>query len=129
MDNLLGGNVLVIGAHADDIEIGCGGTIRKLKTDGASVTGLIVTDTHYVRGETIHRDSDISRSQAKNAAEVIGYDVYFGNERNNDVNVNSELVYFIRDYIEKFKINTIFTHWDGDAHLDHRNVASGHDYG
>jgi len=120
----LGQRVLIVGAHADDIEIGCGGTAHRLLNEGAEVTALVVTDTHYVRGDVVHRDSSLAQKEAKAAADTIGYQTYFGTARNNDVKVNSELVYFIRDYIEKLKADTIFTHWDGDAHLDHRNVAS-----
>ena len=120
----LGKRVLIVGAHADDIEIGCGGTALRLMSQGTEVTALVVTDTHYVRGDVVHRDSSRSQREATAAAAVMGYQTYFGTARNNDVKVTSELVYFIRDYIEKCKPDTILTHWDGDAHLDHRNVAA-----
>ena len=119
-----GRRVLIVGAHADDIEIGCGGTAHRLLSEGVEVTALVVTDTHYVRNDVVHRDSSLAQKESKAAASIVGYETYFGSARNNDVKVNSELVYFIRDYIEKFKADTIFTHWDGDAHLDHRNVAA-----
>lgn len=115
--------ILIIGAHADDIEIGCGGTAHKLLAGGAEVTGLVITDTHYVRDGIVYRDSSVAQQESKLASATIGYKTYYGDVRNNDVKVTSELVYFIRNYIEKFQIDTIFTHWDGDAHLDHRNVA------
>lgn len=120
----LGRRILIVGAHADDVEIGCGGTAHRLLKEGAEVTALVVTDTHYVRNDVVHRNSSDSQKQAIEAAETIGYRTYFGTARNNDVKVTSELVYFIRDYIEKCKADTIITHWDGDAHLDHRNVAA-----
>jgi len=123
MIDKLARRVLIIGAHADDIEIGCGGTAHRLLNAGVEVTGLVVTDTHYVRNDVVHRDSSIAQQEATEAAKTIGYKTYFGNIRNNDVKVTSDLVYFIRDYIERYKADTIFTHWDGDAHLDHRNVA------
>lgn len=37
-------NILVIGAHPDDIEIGCTGTILKLKEEGKKVYCLIMTN-------------------------------------------------------------------------------------
>jgi len=40
-------NVLAIGAHPDDIEIGCGGTLLKLKQQGHKVYMLVMT-----RGES-----------------------------------------------------------------------------
>jgi LmbE family N-acetylglucosaminyl deacetylase len=124
MNGILGRRVLFVGAHADDIEIACGGTAARLLSEGAEVTALVVTDTHYVRNGVVHRDSAQAKKEAEAAAKVIGYPIYFGTERNNDVKITSELVYFIRDYIERCNADTIFTHWDGDAHLDHRAVAS-----
>jgi N-acetylglucosamine malate deacetylase 1 len=124
MFSKLGRSVLIVGAHADDIEIACGGTAHRLLSEGVEVTALVVTDTHYVRNDVVHRDSSLAQKEARAAANIIGYQTYFGTARNNDVKVTSELVYFIRDYIEKFKADAILTHWDGDAHLDHRNVAA-----
>ena len=37
--------ILLIGAHYDDIELGCGGTIAKLIKQGADVTAIIITDS------------------------------------------------------------------------------------
>lgn len=123
IDGMKGRSVLIIGAHADDIEIGCGGTAHRLLAAGARVNALVVTDSHYVRAGVVHRDADVSRREAEAASAVIGYTTHFGSVRNNDVDVGSELVYFIRDHIERCDADTLFTHWDGDAHLDHRNVA------
>ena len=117
MIDLSGRRVLIVGAHADDIEIGCGGTAHKLLQAGSEVTGLVVTDTHYVRDGVVHRDSAVAQQEGREAAKILGYETHFGSVRNNDVKVTSELVYFIRDHIERCKADTIFTHWDGDAHL------------
>lgn len=37
-------NVLVIGAHPDDIEIGCIGTVLKLKNEGKKIIYLVMTN-------------------------------------------------------------------------------------
>src|SRR6266478_3911507 len=124
MNGILGRRVLIVGAHADDIEIACGGTAARLLSEGAEVTALVVTDTHYVRNGIVHRDSAQAQKEAEAAAKTIGYPIYFGTARNNDVKVTSELVYFIRGHIERCNAGTIITHWDGDAHLDHRAIAS-----
>jgi LmbE family N-acetylglucosaminyl deacetylase len=36
-------NVLAIGTHPDDIEFGCGGTLRKLADNGCIITNVLVT--------------------------------------------------------------------------------------
>jgi N-acetylglucosamine malate deacetylase 1 len=115
--------VLAVGAHCDDIEIGCGGTLHRLRQEGVPVYGLIVTDTHYQRGDEVLRDGNISRREAEEAARIIGYEPFFGKHRNNGVVVDETLVYLIRGQIEKHGIDTVFTHWDGDSHLDHIRVT------
>ena len=37
-------NILVIGAHFDDAELGCGGTMAKLSAEGKNVYKLTLTD-------------------------------------------------------------------------------------
>ena len=37
-------NVLVIGAHPDDIELGCIGTVLKLKSAGKKIIYLVMTN-------------------------------------------------------------------------------------
>jgi len=115
--------VLAVGAHCDDIEIGCGGTLHRLAGLGVSVYGLIITDTHYKRDDVVHRNGNLARKEAESAAAIIGYQPIFGNLRNNDIVVNEDLVYLIREVIEKHNIDTVFTHWDGDTHLDHHKVS------
>ena len=115
--------VLAVGAHCDDIEIGCGGTLHRLRREGIPVFGLVVTDTHYQRGDKVLRDGAMARKEAEASAKIIGYEPVFGNQRNNAVVVDENLVYLIRGLIEKHAIDTVFTHWDGDPHLDHIRVA------
>lgn len=117
------GKVLVIGAHCDDIEIGCGGTLHRLAQMGVPVHGMVITDTHYQRNNIVVREGRTSRKEAEAAARVIGYLPVFGTQRNNGIILDEDLVYLIREQVEKHGIDTVFTHWDGDAHLDHVKVA------
>lgn len=123
MKSLPFGKVLAIGAHCDDIEIGCGGTLHRLHESGIPIHGLIITDTHYQRGDKILRHGETARKETQSAARIIGYEPMFGHQRNNGLVVDETLIMFIRGEIEKYKIDTVFTHWDGDPHLDHARVA------
>lgn len=60
--------VLAIGAHPDDVELGCGGTLAGLVAAGHQV-GIL----HLTRGEAGTRGTPEQReSEARNAAEALG---------------------------------------------------------
>ncbi len=54
-------NILGIGAHFDDLELGCGGTLIKHVEQGDNVTMLVITDSSYKdpSGNVI-RDKDVA---------------------------------------------------------------------
>lgn len=61
-------DVVAIGSHPDDIELGCGGTVALLARQGLEV-GVI----HLTRGETGTRGTvEERRAEAEKAAEVLG---------------------------------------------------------
>lgn len=61
-------DVLAIGAHPDDVELGCGGTVARLVTEGRRV-GIL----HLTRGEAGTRGTPEEREQeAEAAARALG---------------------------------------------------------
>ena len=61
-------DVLAIGAHPDDVELGCGGTVAKLAQSGRRV-GIL----HLTRGEAGTRGSaETRREEAEAAAAILG---------------------------------------------------------
>ena len=118
-------NVLAIGAHFDDLELGCGGTLARHVDEGDRVIGFIATDSQYgQKGTDVFRPADIAFEEAKKAASIIGYelmveDIQTFYVENNEV-INEKLIKIIKDN----KIDQIYTHWDKDVHHDHRNLAS-----
>jgi LmbE family N-acetylglucosaminyl deacetylase len=107
---------LAIGAHPDDIEIGCAGTILKLIEDGA------VSEIRWV---VLSGDSERSQEAERSARELL------------DGVPHSEIViadfpdgFFpyegkrIKDFFEGLKADfspdVVFTHQRGDLHQDHR---------
>lgn len=61
-------NILVIGAHFDDSELGCGGTMAKLASEGKNVYKLTLTDnvTNFEQ-MNIHVDMESSRLDSAKA--------------------------------------------------------------
>jgi LmbE family N-acetylglucosaminyl deacetylase len=110
-------NVLAIGSHPDDIEIGCFATLARHSIDGDAIFGVIVT-----KGEN-GGEVEIRRNEAIEAAKVINMKLIFGDFPDGDVRENSKLVTFLDNIVKENKINVIYTHSMNDRHQDHRAVS------
>ncbi|MGH7368463.1 MAG: PIG-L deacetylase family protein [Candidatus Rokuibacteriota bacterium] len=113
------GHVLCLGAHCDDIEIGCSGTIAKLADEhpGLTVTWLVFCS------------SDVRAGEARASAEAILAGV---KTRNVQVKAFRDgfLPYQGAEVKEAFEAlkqtvapDLIFTHYRADLHQDHRLVS------
>lgn len=72
-------NILAIGAHADDIESKCGGTLLKYRKLGHKIFMVLSTTGNVGSNSVKSRDSitEIRRKEQIAAAEVIGAEVMF----------------------------------------------------
>lgn len=114
--------VLAIGAHPDDIEFGCGATILRLREEGATTYGLVLTG-----GEQGHHESDESKvrvGEACAAARVIALaDIAVHNFPDTSLNEHkAEIRVAIEEAIARWRPDIIFTHNGHDVHTDHRTV-------
>jgi LmbE family N-acetylglucosaminyl deacetylase len=114
--------ILAIGAHPDDIEFGCGGTISKLATAGSFVVYCCMTSGQSIDGVT----GKILRTKEQNVEEVLAAASVMGAKQAEflpfvDLHVpfSFESVSRVEALIKKYEIDTIFTHWSGDANQDH----------
>jgi LmbE family N-acetylglucosaminyl deacetylase len=110
--------VLCLGAHSDDIEIGCGGTLLYLQTICPHLRfHWVVLSAAGVRRQEAVKGAD--RFVAKCKKDVVlkefrdGFLPYDG----------AEVKKFFEDLKSQFDPDLIFTHWQGDAHQDHRLVS------
>ena len=110
-------NILAIGSHPDDIEIGCFATLAKHKMDGDNIFGVVVT-----KGE-IGGNTDVRQREANSAAKVIGMELIFGDFPDGDVRANSQLITFLDNIVKTKKIDIVYTHSLNDRHQDHRAVS------
>lgn len=115
-------NVMAIGAHPDDIEFGCAGTLIGHKSNGDFVSYVCMTDSESTDGTTgeLLRSSEQNRDETLAAANVIGCDfVDFLPFKDLHVPFSFESVSLLEKLIKKYDIDTIYTHWAGDANQDH----------
>jgi LmbE family N-acetylglucosaminyl deacetylase/tetratricopeptide (TPR) repeat protein len=111
--------VLALGAHPDDIELGCAGFLLKLKASGARVYGLTFT-----KGEVGTDRQGLRENEAQKAAAFLGLDGYWvlGFPDTGLAGVIPELKAAIEAKIKELGITMVLTHTDVDVHGDHRAV-------
>ena len=101
-------NVLAIGAHFDDVEIGCGGTIAKHLHEGDDVTALVVTDSDYTDNvANVIRSKETALKEGRAAADILGYNLVCGNLDTRKVEFNPTLVDLIETVIYERSIDLI----------------------
>ena len=120
-------NVLAIGAHPDDIEFGCFGTLRKHINDGDTVTLVVMTksDVKDAYTQEITRDANTSLEEVIKAAKTLDSpELIIGGFEDTKIPFDSKSVAFLERIIKERNIDTIYTHWAGDTHQDHINTLS-----
>lgn len=111
--------ILCIGAHSDDIEIGCGGTLLAWLENhpNASVTWVVLSANE-------ERAQEARESAASFLTEAANQNVIVKNFRESYF---SFIGADIKDYFEELKRDMlphiIFTHYRDDRHQDHRVVS------
>lgn len=110
--------VLVIGAHPDDPEMMCGGTIYLHKAKGDRILVVIATDG------ALGGDPEVRRREAYDAAVALGVkDVAFLNLPEGEVSDKTQTIKLLEAVISDFKPDILYTHTYKERHQDHRNVA------
>ena len=116
--------VLVIGAHPDDPETMCGGTILKLKAMGVEVVSVYLTSGEAgIKGKTHEESRTIRQAEARRACEVMGVRPVFMTQIDGNAEVNKERYAEMLALIKAEKPDMVITHWPIDSHRDHRVCA------
>ncbi len=112
-------NILAIGAHPDDVEFGCGGTLIKYAGKGHQVQLLILTDGG-LGGDPAER-----RKEQEDAARVLGaQQIFWGGYRDTEVTLDRDLIQKIEGVLQTVGPHLILVHFADDTHQDHRNIAT-----
>jgi LmbE family N-acetylglucosaminyl deacetylase len=108
--------LLAIGAHSDDIEIGCGGTILKLIEQGAvsQVCWVVLTGERTRAAEAANSAQAILGGVAERRVILKNFrDGYFPYD-------GAEIKGFFEELKRAFSPDVILTHQRSDLHQDHR---------
>jgi LmbE family N-acetylglucosaminyl deacetylase len=110
--------VLALGAHPDDIEAGCGGTLIKYALDGHRIFQMVMT-----AGEQGGRGTVRRREQQRASKHLHVEKIFWGGYRDTEVPTGQGLIRKIERVVKAVNPHFIFVHHHDDTHQDHRNLA------
>ena len=111
-------NVIAIGAHPDDIEIGAGGSLALHRARGDPVRFLVLT-----RGGELS-PPEKREAEARDAADVLDVsDVHVMGYEDTKIPYNHEIVKRIDDHLQTIDVDRAYIHTEEDTHQDHRHAA------
>jgi LmbE family N-acetylglucosaminyl deacetylase len=112
-------SILCFGAHGDDIEIGCGGTLLRLlaRRPAPAVTWVVLTSNAERRSEAVASANRFLAGASKK-------DVVIAEFRDGFLPWSGEAVKSLFEELKgKVSPDVVFTHYRDDRHQDHRLVS------
>ena len=112
-------SVLAIGAHPDDIELGCAGTLAAHRAAGDAVTMLVLTGGQNGPGTDAER-----RAEAEAAVRALDCLLVWGRLPDCSMQPDSATIAAIENVINSIDADVIYVHAPDDSHQDHRAAAA-----
>ncbi len=111
--------ILAIGAHPDDIEFGCGGTLALHSQAGHELYLLIMTEGHKGGNMAVRKEEQQAAANLLNPK-----DLFWGGYHDTELSPNmNQLVYDIENIIKKISPDLTFVNYEDDTHQDHRALS------
>lgn len=111
-------SILAVGAHPDDVELGCAGTLCNAIKDGVKVAAVYLT-----KGE-LSGDPKVRTGESIEALGVLGVkNVHFGDFPDTEIPGCRKAIDFLEQYVAMYKPDLVLTHTVNDTHQDHRQVG------
>jgi len=106
--------ILAIGPHPDDIELGCFGTLSRFVKEGNDIHFLVLTkgEAGVIYGDRV--------KESKESASLIGAKLYLENLPDRFLSEGVETIAIIEKYVDKIKPDVVFIPSGNDTHQDHR---------
>ena len=118
-------NVLAIGAHFDDVELGCGGALAKHARAGDNVYVYVATMSGFAdHHNKVVRSNEIALSEAREAMKALGVkELICGQFKTLEIEFVDAVNVEILKIVNEKTIEKAYLHWTGDIHHDHQAVA------
>jgi LmbE family N-acetylglucosaminyl deacetylase len=111
--------ILAIGAHPDDIEFGCGGSLVKYARQGHDVFLLVMTDGGGGGDGTVRRQEQEASAQILRACKL-----FWGGYQDTAIPLDRDLIQRVEKVLDEVQPDFIFVHYHDDTHQDHRHLAT-----
>jgi len=108
--------ILAIGAHPDDIEIGCGGYLSLLAEQGHSINFLTLS-----QGE-VGGEKALRKHESIIAATLMHARLFLSDCKDTAISAISKTIREIENVVNQVHPTHVFTHSIHDMHQDHRNT-------
>src|SRR5881628_499450 len=112
-------NILALGAHPDDIEIGCGGTLLKYTKAGHGVYLMVLTEGAQGGSAKVRSDEQLAACRVLGAKEV-----FWGGYQDTEVPLTRQAIQQIEDVVKKIDPAFIFVNYFDDTHHDQCRLAT-----
>jgi LmbE family N-acetylglucosaminyl deacetylase len=110
--------ILCLGAHSDDIEIGCGGTLLQLRQGDTKLK------FHWVVFSAAGKRGEEARKAAELFTTGCDKEVFVKEYRDGFLPYSGlQVKEFFEELKGRVNPDVIFTNWQGDAHQDHRLIC------
>ncbi len=112
-------NILAVGAHVDDAELGCFGTLLEKKKQGNNAYAVALAPGGF--GSHSWEEVEAVWSQARKALKAGKGkgDYLLGKFPNGRLAQDWDTTGFVDDLVQSYDIDTVISHHHGEAHQDH----------
>jgi len=116
--------ILAVGAHPDDLEILCGGTLTKYAKQGHNVIMAVLTNGNMGHPDIMPDEmAHIRKKEFENAAALIGASTIWMDIDDEMSVIDLESRLLMVDVLRQAAPDVVLTHSPSDYHVDHRNTA------
>lgn len=117
--------IIAVGAHLDDIELACGGTLAKAIEAGHEVKVVIMSQSGYTNydGRVMRKNEDAVK-EGTDALHALGItDIEILDFPTKDIPYNSSVIDAIDGFMASYDPDIIFCHHPFDTHQAHVGVS------
>lgn len=118
--------ILAVGAHPDDVELGCSGSLLRFMDEGAEVD-IVVARNDNAPKPSVHRTREKMQQEYQASEKLLGCKFHMlDNPISEDgrpiLERDSHTVQQMDEYVQSKVYDLVITHSPGDHHQDHQNT-------